>query len=775
MSIITLTSLVNEPIWLAWRGEPVGDGKINKVPYWDSGVKIVGAKSTDPKTWTSRARASLTLEKLDKSCEHYGVGVVLTKLAEKELWLVGVDLDTCVDGNDMEDWATEPIRKFDSYTEASPSGTGAKIFFLLDTATRDAALAMIRTEGNQDREGTKWSRETGSRHPPAIELFFGKRFFTVTDLKLRGGTEVLRVIDLETLEWLIKVHGPGFEGGKDGNGNGKSGRRADHSQSAAAFRLAIAFHRQGKNYEEWLAAIREDPKTARWYDDWKGEPDGRQFQRAWQRSATPSGPPWQLSGGPLDMAELMLRINFTTTDGWQTLYHYRSGWYKWNGAAYPEIDQQIVRDVAYYFLKDCYVKVYNKQTEQWEKVPYTPNKKRVDEILDALRSAAALPEGVTAPAWLEEVEEGLDPQSIIACPNGLLHIPTGRLLPNSPAFFTQNAIDYAYNPTAPEPTEWFTFLRQLWPQECDNDAIETLQDMFGYLLTPDTSHEKAFMVVGPKRSGKGTIARVLKRLLGGTTNVTAPTLVGLAGTFGMQSLIDKEVAIISDARMGNKGDMAQFVEQFLTITGENDITVNRKHRTAWTGLLRVRFVLLTNLLPRFQDVSGALANRFIILQLTVSFLGREDPTLTNKLLTHLPGILNWAIAGWQRLQARGYFVQPKGSEEAMNILEALGSPINTFIEDCLDVGRFLSVEWDDLFYQWEGWCEDQRMESGDRQTFGRNLHAAMPELKTKQRRTKDRGHVRYVQGIKPRNGGVYRREEATDEPELDEGKSGVPE
>jgi primase-polymerase (primpol)-like protein len=177
MVIITLTSLVDERIWLAWRGEPVGDGKINKVPYWDSGAKIVGAKSTDPRTWTTRAQATLTVEKLDKPCEQFGVGVVLSKLAEKELWLCGVDLDTCVNGNDMEDWAAEPIWKFDSYTEGSPSATGAKIFFLLDTATRDAALAMIRPDGNQDREGKKWSRETGSRHPPAIELFFGKRFF----------------------------------------------------------------------------------------------------------------------------------------------------------------------------------------------------------------------------------------------------------------------------------------------------------------------------------------------------------------------------------------------------------------------------------------------------------------------------------------------------------------------------------------------------------------------------------------------------------------------
>ena len=42
--------------------------------------------------------------------------------------------------------------------------------------------------------------------------------------------------------------------------------------------------------------------------------------------------------------------------------------------------------------------------------------------------------------------------------------------------------------------------RQLWPH--DQQSIEMLQETFGLLLTGDTSHQKAFLLVGPKRSGK---------------------------------------------------------------------------------------------------------------------------------------------------------------------------------------------------------------------------------------------------------------------------------
>jgi putative DNA primase/helicase len=89
---------------------------------------------------------------------------------------------------------------------------------------------------------------------------------------------------------------------------------------------------------------------------------------------------------------------------------------------------------------------------------------------------------------------------------------TGELLRHTPAYFSVNALPFAYQPAAVEPREWISFLAQLWPE--DQAAIDTLQEMFGLLLTGDTRHQKAILIVGPMRSGKGTIARVLMKLLG---------------------------------------------------------------------------------------------------------------------------------------------------------------------------------------------------------------------------------------------------------------------
>src|SRR5208337_4316993 len=47
----------------------------------------------------------------------------------------GIDLDTCraVDGT-LAPWAAEVVARIGSYTEVSPSGTGAKVFFIFSAA-----------------------------------------------------------------------------------------------------------------------------------------------------------------------------------------------------------------------------------------------------------------------------------------------------------------------------------------------------------------------------------------------------------------------------------------------------------------------------------------------------------------------------------------------------------------------------------------------------------------------------------------------------------------
>jgi putative DNA primase/helicase len=278
-------------------------------------------------------------------------------------------------------------------------------------------------------------------------------------------------------------------------------------------------------------------------------------------------------------------------------------------------------------------------------VPVKPSASIVSNILDGLRAATYLDHTIESPAWIC-ADPPLAAKDIVACENGLLHLPTGELQKHSPEFFNSFALDFKFDPKAPEPKQFLGFLNQIWPG--DHEAISTLQEWFGYFLTCDTSQQKALLIVGPPRSGKGTLGRVLTALIG-KQNIAAPTLAGLQTNFGISPLIGKPVAIISDARLSGKADQQAIAERILSITGEDSITIDRKYLASWTGRLPTRFVILVNKLPKLDDSSGALPSRFIILTLRQSFLGHEDKGLTAKLLTEMPGILNWAITGWHRL------------------------------------------------------------------------------------------------------------------------------
>jgi putative DNA primase/helicase len=232
------------------------------------------------------------------------------------------------------------------------------------------------------------------------------------------------------------------------------------------------------------------------------------------------------------------------------------------------------------------------------------------------------------------------------------------------------------------------FLRQVLPDNEGQDGKASrfcLQEIFGLMLTPDTSFQKAFLMKGRGRSGRGTIGRVLTALVG-RENVAAPTLAQFGTDFGCAELIGKRVAIIGDARLGQRANAHAVVERMLSITGEDTQTINRKFKPHWTGRLDVRFIILTNELPRLLDASQVIASRFIVLLFNETFYGRENRKLTAELLTELPGILNWSLAGLDRLRKRGHFVMPKSSEDALRQLQELASPVGAFVNEWCMVG-----------------------------------------------------------------------------------------
>jgi putative DNA primase/helicase len=373
----------------------------------------------------------------------------------------------------------------------------------------------------------------------------------------------------------------------------------------------------------------------------------------------------------------------------------------------------------------------------------------IGDIAQALRSWTLLPEAIEPPAWLVE-SPPFPATDILPTSNALVHLPSfvdGKkeaIQKPTPAFFCPYALDYAFDENAANPVEWYKFLLSIWNK--DDESSLALQEWIGYLLTLDKSQHKLALFIGPPRSGRGTICRLIRKLIG-AANVANPTLSGLATPFGAECLIGKPVAIVGDARQSNRSDLAVALERILGITGDDSMTIARKHKPDWTGCLTTRLILVSNELPKFPDQSEAISTRPLLFRFTESFLGKEDHRLDAKLEAELPGILLWAIEGWKRLRDRGYFLQPQSGQDLIDQMRDLSSPVGAFVRERCEVGSGYLISRADLFQAWKDWCIDRNREPGSQDGFGRNLRAVIPYLGMTQPYGKQGKRYRAYEGI----------------------------
>jgi putative DNA primase/helicase len=418
------------------------------------------------------------------------------------------------------------------------------------------------------------------------------------------------------------------------------------------------------------------------------------------------------------------------------LIYYRGSFYHWAGSHYTAIDDDAINSQIYMWMEK-------------------PARKPRDEVRSALQAMAHINRDLQAPTWLSKPSGARLASDYVVCKNGRLALSTGELEPHSSDFLTMNALPCSFDPNAKAP-RWEQFVSEIWGDD-DTASIEALQEWFGYFISRELNQQKIFMIIGPKRSGKGTIARVLKELLGGDKSVAAPPLANLKDKNGLECLIDKVAALIADVRLEGFGNH-EIAERLLAISGQDAIDVYRKYKSNWHGTLGVRFLILSNNLPAFTDASGAIISRFMVLQTQQSFLGREDTKLTNKLLEELPGILNWALEGLRRLQARGHFVQPESAQENIDELENQASPVLAWGKAQCDFGPELTTTKKALVEEYEAWRGENKYSPIPRPHFFRQLRAAFPSLRA--------GKVGVIGAQQPCYRGIglrYRRENKEEE------------
>lgn len=417
-------------------------------------------------------------------------------------------------------------------------------------------------------------------------------------------------------------------------------------------------------------------------------------------------------GQPLQVAR-ELAGQIPATDGQPHRAWWRDDFYRWTGAHWEVEDVPEVERWLYGQTGDAvYLSPAKKEGEEPVRTPWAPTRRKIGDVAHALGVGVLQRTGEAEPA--------------LAAANGVV---VGReLLPHRPSRFNLFSLPFDYTPEAEAPA-WQAFLDQVLPG--DRESQDFLGEWFGYVLAGRTDQQKMAALIGKKRSGKGTIARVLGALVG-KENVSGLNLGTLGSTFGLEPLVGAALAVASDVRWHSR-NIGDAVQILLEVSGEDHVTVHRKNKQAWKGKLGVRFMLMSNDTPTFSDKSGALVDRMLYVSFKQSFFGREDISLTEKLMDELPGIFNWALDGLERLDGRGRFTQPESGKAEAESTRRLADPIGAFIEDWCDVADGERISLDHLFLKYQTWCESEgrTRDTTTKEIFSRDLRAKVDGLTSK--------------------------------------------
>jgi len=316
---------------------------------------------------------------------------------------------------------------------------------------------------------------------------------------------------------------------------------------------------------------------------------------------------------------------------------------------------------------------------------------------DGIRPTANMVNSVTALAKLDvfEPDAGWDADpDLLVMANGTLQLSAQDLRAHDPEDRITTALGFAYDPAAECPT-WRKFLAAVVPE-----ASDFLQEFAGYAITTDTRHEVAVWLYGPPGSGKSTFVEGLLAMLG-----TRAGQLGLAdierSSFALSNLPGKTLMVATEqpADFIRSGHILNAI-----ISGES-INVDRKFRDMIKITPRAKLCWALNDLPRIAEAGSGLFRRVKVVAFPPMEESARDPFVKEAIKAEGAGILNWAIEGLQRLNARGRFEIPACVKTATDDFQAKNDIPALFIAECCVTGKEYRVRPNELYAAYKAWCD----------------------------------------------------------------------
>lgn len=279
--------------------------------------------------------------------------------------------------------------------------------------------------------------------------------------------------------------------------------------------------------------------------------------------------------------------------------------------------------------------------------------------------------------------------------NGTLDLRTLALRPHEREDWLTYCLPYAYDPDAVAPV-WERVVGRLAP-----DVAAFLQEFAGYALTIDTQHEVAVWLYGPPGGGKSTFLAGLQAMLG-----SQALSLGLADVlnnrFALARLPGKTLAIATE----QPADYLATTHVLNALISGEPIVVDRKFRDAIELRPVAKLAWAMNDLPRMKGGNDGLFRRVKIVEFPALDAGERQTNFKEAVIGEAPGILNWALAGLQRLRQRGRFEVPEEISAATAEFARQNDIPALFLEESCERSADYEVATGVLYDAYKEWCEE---------------------------------------------------------------------
>lgn len=261
------------------------------------------------------------------------------------------------------------------------------------------------------------------------------------------------------------------------------------------------------------------------------------------------------------------------------------------------------------------------------------------------------------------------------------------------------------------------------------DVLSNVEDKLvfyelgGFCLLKEYKFEKAFMLVGNGRNGKGKSLELIKRVVG-ADNVFSLSLSSLqSDNADVSQLFGKLVNLAGDI---NNKDL-QDTSLFKSLTGRDLVTSRRKYLKAITFENYAKFVFACNELPMVYDTSKGFWDRWVLLEFPYYFADKteyenandktnwkiRDEDLINKISTpeQLSGLLNKFLDGLARLLKNRKFSSTKGSEDIKTMWIRKANSFMAFASDKIEESYEHKITKRELRKRYSSYCKEHKVPS----------------------------------------------------------------